>query len=114
MDRLSVEQRRAVESAVAGDTVFITGGAGVGKSVVVQELANQLRRVGKKVALTAPTGVGAVNVGGRTTHSWFGQGLAQDAVADLVARARKIPMLKKRLLKTQAGPLPIVTPCCTR
>ncbi len=49
--------------------VFITGRAGTGKST----LLNHFKGISKKrLAVIAPTGVAAVNVGGQTIHSFFG------------------------------------------
>lgn len=61
---------------------FLTGGAGVGKSVLLRSLYQALikffnNRVGKnpdniKILLCAPTGKAAHNIGGGTVHSAFG------------------------------------------
>jgi ATP-dependent exoDNAse (exonuclease V) alpha subunit len=47
---------------------FITGEAGTGKSVVLREFVAETR---KEVAVCAPTGLAAANVGGVTIHSLF-------------------------------------------
>ena len=49
--------------------IFITGRAGTGKSTL---LAYFCRHTRKLVAVLAPTGVAAVNVGGQTIHSFCG------------------------------------------
>ena len=48
--------------------VFLTGGAGVGKSYLTKQLINTYS--GNLVTL-APTGISAVNIGGQTIHSFF-------------------------------------------
>ena len=48
--------------------VFVTGGAGTGKSTLLSHLA---WNTSKQVAISAPTGVAALNVGGQTIHSLF-------------------------------------------
>lgn len=48
--------------------VFITGKAGTGKSTLLQYFKNNTQ---KKIAVLAPTGVAALNVGGATLHSFF-------------------------------------------
>lgn len=48
--------------------VYITGKAGTGKSVLLQYFTANTNKV---VAVTAPTGVAALNVGGQTLHSFF-------------------------------------------
>ncbi|MBO1902788.1 AAA family ATPase [Leucobacter weissii] len=46
--------------------VFVTGRAGTGKSTILNHLAH---RTSKILAVCAPTGVAALNVGGQTIHS---------------------------------------------
>lgn len=48
--------------------VFITGRAGTGKSTLLSHLAHTTE---KQIAVCAPTGVAALNVGGQTIHSLF-------------------------------------------
>ena len=48
--------------------VFITGKAGTGKSTLLHYFKNTTK---KKIAVLAPTGVAALNVGGQTIHSFF-------------------------------------------
>ena len=50
------------------DSIFITGKAGSGKSTLLKYFKNN---TGKNVAVLAPTGVAAVNIGGQTIHSFF-------------------------------------------
>ncbi len=50
------------------NNLFITGKAGTGKSVLLQYF---VRHTSKQVAIVAPTGVAALNVGGQTIHSFF-------------------------------------------
>jgi len=42
-----------------------------------------------KVAVTAPTGIAACNIGGVTVHSFGGIGLGNGTVAQLVAKINK-------------------------
>ncbi|MBP8696859.1 MAG: AAA family ATPase [Syntrophobacterales bacterium] len=48
--------------------VFVTGRAGTGKSTLLQHFKET---TAKRVAVLAPTGVAALNVGGQTIHSFF-------------------------------------------
>ena len=52
----------------SGESVFITGRAGTGKSTLLQYFRDHTR---KKIAVLAPTGVAAINVRGQTIHSFF-------------------------------------------
>jgi ATP-dependent exoDNAse (exonuclease V) alpha subunit len=51
------------------DHIFVTGRAGTGKSTLLNHFVNNTK---KNVAVVAPTGVAAYNVGGQTIHSFFG------------------------------------------
>ena len=48
--------------------LYITGNAGTGKSTLLHYFKKQTH---KEVALLAPTGIAAVNIGGATIHSFF-------------------------------------------
>ncbi len=52
--------------------IFLTGGAGTGKSTFIKYLKNNLKNdFNKNYVVLAPTGVAAINVGGQTIHSFF-------------------------------------------
>lgn len=48
--------------------ILVTGRAGTGKSTLIHWLR---RTVNKRLAIVAPTGIAALNVGGQTIHSFF-------------------------------------------
>jgi len=48
--------------------ILVTGVAGTGKSTLVRYLGETLK---KNIAIIAPTGVAAMNIGGSTIHSFF-------------------------------------------
>lgn len=74
---LTSEQRAVVEAVERGQSLFVTGRAGTGKSTLLHHLVRTLKG---KAAVCAPTGVAALNVGGQTIHSLFGLGIGvQDA-----------------------------------
>ncbi len=56
--------------------VFLTGGAGVGKSYLTNEVISAYRKAGKQVVALGSTGVSAVNVRGFTIHSFFAFGIS--------------------------------------
>jgi len=67
---LSAEQKNLFDYIESTENnVFVTGRAGTGKSTLLTHLIENTQ---KKVAVCAPTGVAALNVGGATIHSLFG------------------------------------------
>lgn len=58
-----------------GQSVFLTGAPGAGKTYVLNEFIRQMARTGKNVAVTASTGIAATHIGGTTIHSWSGLGI---------------------------------------
>ncbi|KAL2142629.1 hypothetical protein VTI28DRAFT_893 [Corynascus sepedonium] len=103
---LSNEQRH-VKSLVVdkGQSVFFTGPAGTGKSVlmraIIQELKKKHARDPERVAVTASTGLAACNIGGMTLHSFAGIGLGKEDTNVLVKKIRRNPKAKNRWLKTK-------------
>jgi ATP-dependent DNA helicase PIF1 len=77
-----------VDSKMSG---FLTGAGGTGKSTLVRKIVKTLREKSFRIAVTACTGVAAVQLGikGATTvHSFFRIGLGKDPVDTWVARTR--------------------------
>lgn len=66
---LNEEQSRALDLMNSGRNVFVTGGAGTGKSFLIRAFCKQNK--GKNIIITAPTGVAAQNVKGATLHRTF-------------------------------------------
>jgi ATP-dependent DNA helicase PIF1 len=72
---LSKEQQLALELCKSGENIFLTGGAGSGKSYVVREFMKDVDP--KQMPILASTGAAAVLLGGRTFHSFFGLGIME-------------------------------------
>lgn len=67
--RLSSEQKAVYEKIEnSREDIYITGKAGTGKSLLLEYFVGHTM---KKVAVLAPTGIAALNVGGMTIHSFF-------------------------------------------
>ena len=64
-------QRQAYDAIMSGETVFVTGSAGTGKSALIRAVTRDLRAQGKNVVVCAPTGIAAQNIGGMTVHAAF-------------------------------------------
>jgi ATP-dependent exoDNAse (exonuclease V) alpha subunit len=75
LSTLSDEQQTALEMCQSGENIFLTGGAGSGKSYVVREFMKE--KNDKEIPILASTGAAAVLLGGRTFHSFFGLGIME-------------------------------------
>ena len=103
---LSVEQGKVVKLVVdQKKSVFFTGSAGTGKSVLLRDIIRNLRakykREQDRVAVTASTGLAACNVGGSTLHSFAGIGLGKDEVPELVRKIKRNAKAKLRWQRTK-------------
>lgn len=68
---LKKQQKQALKALQSGKNVFITGGAGTGKTYVLQEYIKECEEKNKTVLITAPTGMAALNLNGTTMHQAF-------------------------------------------
>ena len=84
-------QHVALEHALDGKNLFITGMAGTGKSFLIKEIKKQLEAKQKKVAVTSLTGMSALLIGdkAKTIHSWSGIGIGNRPVIDYFSFIRK-------------------------
>lgn len=103
---LSEEQRSVLDLvSEKGKSVFFTGSAGTGKSVLLREIIKVVRdkhkREADRVAVTASTGLAACNVGGVTLHSFAGIGLGKEAVPELVKKIKRNQKAKNRWMRTR-------------
>lgn len=88
MEHTHMTQREAFAILKSGQSVFITGAAGSGKTFVVNEYINYLRERGGEPGITASTGIAATHLGGMTIHSWTGLGIRSELTTD---EARDFP-----------------------
>lgn len=62
-------QRKCLTTAQEGHNLLITGQAGTGKTKIIKTIIATLKQQGKKVMVTAPTGLAAnLYEGGCTIH----------------------------------------------
>ncbi|CUM56142.1 unnamed protein product [Debaryomyces fabryi] len=88
---LSGEQEYVLQLATNGQSLFYTGSAGTGKSVLLRSIIKSLKKKHEKgdVAVTASTGLAACNIGGITLHSFAGVGLGDGNVSALLKKVRR-------------------------
>lgn len=96
---LSPEQAQALELLRSGENVFLTGGAGSGKSFLIRQFMRELDA--GEMPILASTGAAAVLLGGRTFHSFFGLGIMDGGPDATFARASNDKRLFARLRKVE-------------
>ncbi len=80
----------------SGANVFLTGAPGAGKTYVLNQFVKRAVRSGKRVAVTASTGIAASHLGGTTIHSWSGLGIIDQLLPDDLKRLGGSDRLIKR------------------
>ncbi|KAJ8106395.1 hypothetical protein ONZ43_g7079 [Nemania bipapillata] len=103
---LSSEQQQIIDLVVKDQrSVFFTGPAGTGKSVLMRAIISELKkkwaRDPERLSVTASTGLAACNIGGQTLHSFAGIGLGKEDVPTLVKKIRRNAKAKNRWLRTK-------------
>ncbi len=87
-----MNQQLALEILLSGESALLTGPAGSGKTYVLNQFIRLAKHEGKRVSVTATTGLAATHLGGTTIHAWSGIGI-QDSLpsgfADHLAKGRR-------------------------
>jgi ATP-dependent exoDNAse (exonuclease V) alpha subunit len=98
---LSDKQQKVIELFLQGKNLFISGGAGCGKSYLLNFLKRNFANNGLEI--TASTGIAAVNIGGSTIHSWAGIGLANQPIEQIVDNIflPKFSKIRRKIIKTK-------------
>jgi len=81
----NMTQKQALEVLKTGQSVFLTGEPGSGKTHLINEYVKYLRGCGIEPAITASTGIAATHINGVTLHSWSGIGVSDWLSADELA-----------------------------
>ena len=81
---------------MSGANVFLTGAPGAGKTYVLNQFVGRAMRAGKRVAVTASTGIAASHLGGTTIHSWSGLGILDQLTDEDLKRLGGSERLIKR------------------
>lgn len=91
-----MKQALALEIMLSGENVFLTGAAGSGKTFTLNQLIKLAKNSGKKVSVTATTGLAATHLGGNTIHAWSGIG-----IYDYLSRKffEKFPKTRAEIIK---------------
>lgn len=93
-----------LEKILAYDNVFLSGGAGVGKSFLTHKLIKSYRKQKKSVVALGSSALSAFNIGGLTLHSFFCLGYCDDmmklSALDRNQKQKEKLAKLKELLKT--------------
>ena len=81
---------------LSGENIFLTGAAGSGKTFTLNQFIKLAKNSGKKVSVTATTGLAATHLGGNTIHAWSGIG-----IYDYLSRKflEKFPKTRAEIIK---------------
>ncbi len=94
-------QELALEILLAGHSALLTGPAGSGKTYLLNQFIAHSKNAGKKVAVTATTGLAATHLGGNTIHSWSGIGIHDyipNGFVDRMSKTRRETIEKADIL----------------
>ena len=71
-------QKEALDILKLGHNVCLTGPAGSGKTYLLNQYIEYLKKEKVKVGVTASTGIAATHLDGKTIHSWSGIGIKDE------------------------------------
>lgn len=93
---MNADQQRVFQEFLKGESLFITGPGGCGKSYLVEHIKTAVNHQGRTIFTTALTGTAACLIGGQTLHGWAGIGLATEPTEVLINNIRKKAAFLKR------------------
>lgn len=95
---LKPKQEKAYSHLVNGDSIFITGVAGAGKTSVIKLFVKAYQH-SRNIAVTSTTGTSALLLNGTTVHSYLGIGYGSEDVENLVSKIVQWKWLRKRWME---------------
>lgn len=84
-----------------GKNIFLTGGAGVGKTFQLKKIIKYFYDRNISIGVTGTTGKAAKLIGGSTVHSWSGIGTGVQSIDDIIQAIRSKPYLVWRWRKVK-------------
>lgn len=84
-----MDQELALCILLSGHSALVTGAAGTGKTYLLNNFITQARAMGKKVSVTATTGLAATHLNGSTIHAWSGIGIHDELPSGFFERLSK-------------------------
>lgn len=89
-------QKQALDIMLKGESVFLTGPAGSGKTYVLNQFITQATSNSLVVAVTATTGLAATHLHGATIHTWSGIGIRDELEPEFFENLRRD---RKKIIK---------------
>lgn len=89
-------QQEAIDTMLTGKNVFLTGEPGAGKTYTLNKFIEYARQLGKRIAITASTGIAASHIDGVTVHSWSGLGIAESITDEELERMSWKPYIRDK------------------
>lgn len=89
---MNEEQNYAFSLVKNGNSLFLTGEAGVGKTYLLKQIISWAKKNKKNIGVTASTGTAAILLNGTTIHSFLGIGIGSkspEKLADHVIKNKK-------------------------
>lgn len=90
-----MKQDEAFKALKLGWNVFLTGPPGSGKTFLLNQYIDYLKKKHQGVAITASTGIAATHLQGVTIHSWSGLGIKDSLTKSDLAKLLKKSYLRK-------------------
>lgn len=91
-----MKQTDAITKMKSGVNIFLTGEPGAGKTYTLNKFIEQAREQGKRIAITASTGIAASHIDGQTVHSWSGLGIKDSIRDDEIDRMAYQPKMQEK------------------
>jgi hypothetical protein len=95
-----MKQKTALDILKLGHNVFLTGPAGSGKTYLLKQYIEYLKKNGIGVAVTASTGIAATHMNGQTIHSWSGMGISDTFTEEDYKKLKSRHYHKQRFTNT--------------
>lgn len=96
-----MKQKTALDILKLGHNVFLTGPAGSGKTFLLKQYIEFLKKKGIGVAVTASTGIAATHMDGQTIHSWSGMGISDSFTEAEYNKLKKRNYFSQRMRSTK-------------
>ena len=92
-----MHQEKALAILQSGKNAFLTGSAGTGKTWLLRQYINFLRKNKIPAAVTASTGIAATHMNGQTIHSWSGMGVRDSIDLESLKKIYKYRHIRKNI-----------------